>query len=312
MGSGKIRISLLLVGSLAIIAGIILGGVAALYHDLPPIRQLESYTPSAITRIYAADDQLLTELFTERRDPAALAEIPQFLITAVLAVEDRQFYDHPGVNLRAILRALITDLKAGGFVQGASTITQQLVKTLFLTHEKTLVRKLREALLAVQLERRYTKDEILTLYLNQIYLGSGAYGVGAAARIFFGKALDELTLGECALIAAMPRAPSRYSPQVNPELARQRRDLVLKQMAATGIVAPELARQAAAEPLTLAAVKPRIARAPYFTAYVSKTLEDQIGADLLYQGGLTITSTLNADLQQTADSALTHGLANLE
>ena len=312
MASGKVRITLLLFCTFGVIAGAVLGGSAALYHDLPPLRQLESYTPSAITRIYSADDVLLGELYTEKREPVPLSAIPDNLKAAIIVVEDRQFYRHPGVNIRGILRALYTDLKTGSFAQGASTITQQLVRTLFLTADKNVLRKIREALLAFQVERRYTKDEILTLYLNQIYLGSGAYGVGAAARIFFGKPLDELTLAECALIAAMPRAPSRYSPLVNPQLARKRRNLVLKQMAANGIISQDQFQQATAEPLQLAAATPRRLTAPYFTAHIRKALEEQIGGDLLYQGGLTVTTTLDYRLQQAAEAALAQGLAALE
>ncbi|MGD9354921.1 MAG: transglycosylase domain-containing protein, partial [Desulfobacterales bacterium] len=231
---------------------------------MPQIRSLESFKPSAVTRVFSSDHELLTEFFQEKRDPVPLEMIPSYLKMALLATEDRQFYQHVGVNLKAILRAVIKDILAGEFVEGASTITQQLAKTLFLTPRKTLVRKLREALLAFQLERRYTKDEILTFYLNQVYFGSGAYGVESAARIFFGKSVKVLNLAECALIAGMPKSPSRYSPLVNPDLAVKRRNIVLRQMADTGIITPAVYREASAELLPSMGRTSQTLKAPYF------------------------------------------------
>ncbi|MFZ0612222.1 MAG: transglycosylase domain-containing protein, partial [Desulfobacterales bacterium] len=198
--------------SCGLLCGLLIGAVFGLARDLPQIRSLESFKPAAVTRLYSVDRELLAEFFQEKRDPVPLETIPAYLKKALVATEDRQFYRHVGVNPKAILRAVIKDIWAGEFVEGASTITQQLAKTLFLTPEKSLPRKLKEVLLAFQLERRYTKDEILAFYLNQVYFGSGAYGVESAARIFFGKSARELSLAECALIAGMPKSPSRYSP----------------------------------------------------------------------------------------------------
>jgi len=175
-------------------------------------------------------------LFAEKRDPVTLKVIPEYLKKAIITTEDRNFYTHSGIDLKGIARAIIKDIWAGKFVEGASTITQQLAKTLFLNPKKTLVRKLKEAFLAFHLERRYTKDEILELYLNQVYFGSGAYGVESAARIFFNKSVKDLTLAECSLVSAMPKAPSKYSPLVNRDLAIKRRNIVLKQMLETGII----------------------------------------------------------------------------
>ena len=178
-----------LVTIFVLLAGALLGGMGggylALTHDLPQIRSLENFQPESVTRIYSSDKILLSELFSAKRDPVPLASIPSYLINATITTEDRKFYRHSGVDLKGVARAIIKDILAGGFVEGASTITQQLAKTLFLTPRKTLTRKLKEALLAFQLERRYTKSEILQLYLNQIYFGSGAYGVEAAAQIYF-------------------------------------------------------------------------------------------------------------------------------
>ncbi len=232
----KKNIAILLGLSFSAILGIMIGVFVALTHDLPQIRSLETFRPSSVTRIYSADKVLLAELFLEKRDPVPLNVIPDYLKKALIATEDRKFYQHSGIDLRAVLRAIIRDIRAGEFVEGASTITQQLAKTLFLTPRKTLLRKIREAFLAFQLERRYTKDEILELYLNQVYFGSGAYGVESAARIFFGKPAKDLGLAECALVAGMPKLPSRYSPLINKDLSIKRRNTVLKQMKETEII----------------------------------------------------------------------------
>ncbi len=295
-----------------IICGIITGAIFGLIHDLPQIRTLESFAPSAVTRIYSADRELLAELFIEKRDPVPLDIIPYYLKTALIATEDRKFYSHSGVDLKAILRAIIKDIWAGEFVEGASTITQQLAKTLFLTPKKTLVRKMKEAILAFQLERRYTKDEILELYLNQVYFGSGAYGVESAARIFFGKPVKALSLAESALIAGTPKSPSRYSPLVNRDLAIKRRNIVLKQMLDTGIVTEAAFKEASEEQPKLADQNMHPETAPYFVQYVKKFLEDTIGPARLYKGRLSVFTTLSVEMQLAAELAIRNGLVALE
>jgi penicillin-binding protein 1A len=297
---------------LALCMGAAMGAFLALIEDLPQIRALEDFKPSAVTRIYSVDGTLLTELFTEKRDPVPLSAIPQELKQALIAIEDRKFYTHSGVDLKGILRAVVHDIQAGGFVEGASTITQQLAKTLFLTPRKNLIRKLREAILAFQLERRYTKDELLELYLNQVYFGSGAYGVESAARIFFGKSATGLSLSQCALIAGMPKAPSRYSPLVDPKLAISRRNVVLRQMQATGLIDEATCRMAIAEPLALADRNEPQNNAPYFLDYIKTDLEATIGAGLLYKGGLRVYTTLSYPLQKAAEQAVNSGLLSLE
>jgi penicillin-binding protein 1A len=300
-----------------LIAGVVLGGVLfgaligvfiGLNRDLPQIRALEDFTPSSVSRIYSAEKQLLAEFYLEKRDPVPIDAIPQDLIAALLATEDRKFYRHSGMDLKAILRAVVKDIWAGEFVEGASTITQQLAKTLFLTPRKTLLRKMKEALLAFQLERRYTKEEILTLYLNQIYLGSGAYGVQSAARIYFDKNVEDLSLSESALIAGLPKSPSRYSPLINPELAERRRNLVLRQMRDLDIVSASEYRAASTAPLGVASQPTDSTQAPYFVDTVRRQLEDIIGPDQLYKGGLTIYTTLSHRMQQHAETALAAGL----
>ncbi len=296
---------------LGCISGASAGAYLALTHDLPQIKFLESYQPSAITRIYSSDQRLLDEIYIEKRDPVTLKAVPPMLVKALLATEDRRFYQHRGIALKGILRALAANLKTGRFAQGASTLTQQLAKTLFLTPRKTLTRKLKEAILALQLERRYTKNEILTLYLNQVYFGSGAWGVASAARIFFAKPLAKLTLAECALIAGMPKAPSAYSPLVNPELAIKRRNLVLKQMYDLHLIDAAAYQQAIAEPLHLAAKGNQDLKAPFFVNFVRQELERQLGHSRLYKAGLTVETTLDWKLQQAAEKAVATGLDNI-
>ncbi|MFO8048369.1 MAG: penicillin-binding protein 1A [Desulfosudaceae bacterium] len=306
------RIWLVMVLMAAACCGTAMGLFLAIAHDLPQIRQLENFSPSSVTRVYSADKVLLTEFFAEKREPVSFRDIPPELAAALVSTEDNRFYEHSGIDLKGIFRAAVTDLAAGEFVQGGSTITQQLAKTLFLTHQKTLLRKLKEALLAVQLERRYTKTEILTLYLNQVYFGSGAYGVKSAAKIFFGKAPDDLTIAECALLAGMPKSPSRFSPLVNSSLAVQRRNTVLRQMLNQDILTPEEYQAARKEPLQLAASGRNSTRAPYFIAYIRPFLEKVVGPERLHQGGLTVETTLSHSLQEHAEAALESGLADLE
>jgi len=306
----KALILFILVGG--IIFGVIAGAILAITSDFPQIRSLETYSPPAVTRIYSADKKVLAELFVEKRDPVLLKDIPCFLKEAIVATEDRSFYKHSGVDLKGIMRAVIKDILAGEFVEGASTITQQLAKTLFLTSRKTLVRKIKEAVLAFQLERRYTKDEILQMYLNQVYFGSGAYGVESAARIFFGKSAKDLSLSECALIAGMPRAPSRYSPLINKELALKRRNIILKQMKDTGIITASAYDEAVKEPVIAGKQSKKETGAGYFIEHVKASLEEVIGSSRLYKGGLTVYTTLSFKLQKAAEDAVANGLIALE
>ncbi len=306
----KIIVLLILIAGVA--AGVLAGAFFAFTRDLPQIQALETFRPQAVTRIYSVDKQLLAELYLEKRDPVPLDSIPSYLKAALIATEDRKFYTHSGIDLKGIARALIKDILAGEFVEGASTITQQLAKTLFLTSRKTMVRKIKEAILAFQLERRYTKDEILELYLNQVYFGSGAYGVKSAAEMFFNKPARDLSLAECALIAGMPKSPSRFSPLVNKDLALKRRNIVLKQMRTIGIISAKDQMQAEAQEIRIGNKSKKFARAPYFVEYVKKYLENVLGASKLYKGGLSIYTTLDSKLQSAAQKAVADGLLALE
>ncbi|WP_051327097.1 penicillin-binding protein 1A [Desulfatibacillum aliphaticivorans] len=307
----KSRIKKWLPLALTILLGAIAGSGIALYfglmHDLPEIQDLQSNKPLSITRVYSSDGVVLDQWYQERRDPAPLETIPIAIRQAIIATEDRNFYDHFGVDVKGLMRAVFRNIKALRAREGASTITQQTAKNHFLSPEKTLTRKLKEAVLALQLERRYTKDEILELYLNKIPFGSGAFGVQEAGRRFFGKELDELTLAECALIAGMPKAPSAYSPLANKEKAKWRRNVVLKQMLDVGDITQEQYEQAVSEPV-VAASRSGKDKAPYFTAQLRKQLGEELGESLLYQGGLEIHTSLNYRLQKFAEQAVRKGV----
>jgi penicillin-binding protein 1A len=314
MGKIQKRNALLVIFILlgGVVCGMIVGATIALTRDLPQIRSLESYKPAAITRIFSADEVLLAELYSEKRDPVPLQMVPEALKAALIATEDRNFYRHSGVDIKGILRAVLRNIWAGEYVEGASTLTQQLAKTLFLTTKKTLIRKIKEAFLAFQLERRYTKYEILEFYLNQVYFGSGAYGVESAARIFFEKSVKDLSLSECALIAGMPKAPSRYSPLVSKFLAEQRRNIVLRQMRNAGIINEAEYRQGIKEPIDLSKTKKGSLKAPYFVEYIKQSLEATVGASKFYREGLIVHTTLDSKLQGIAEQAVAIGLSALE
>ncbi|HVO83642.1 MAG TPA: penicillin-binding protein 1A [Syntrophobacteria bacterium] len=317
MNPKRIRnLKVLLIAVLVLVAGSVcgaaLGVFLALTRDLPSIRELESFRPSAATRLLSVEGKVIGEFFVEKRLPITLAEIPPYLKQAVIAIEDQNFYKHAGIDWQGIMRAGVKDLMAGRIVEGGSTITQQLAKLLFLDSERTMRRKWKEALLALQIERRYRKDEILTLYLNQIYLGSGTYGVEAAANVYFGKHVWELDLAECALIAGLSRAPSVYSPLVNPEKAMARRALVLKRLREADAITEDQYRLALDKPLGLAPPAGSGAGTLYFADYLRPQLEEELGANLLYRGGLTVQTTLRDNWQRIAEQALANGLTALE
>ncbi|WP_300667666.1 penicillin-binding protein 1A [Desulfoluna sp.] len=310
--SRRFVITLIAVLVIGTATGLMAGLFFGTTRDLPQIEALKSFKPSSVSRVYSADGVLLAEFYAEKRDPVPLAIVPTHLQNAIINTEDRNFYNHNGVDIKGIARAIVKDIIARNFVEGASTITQQLAKTLFLTREKSIDRKLKEAILAFQLERRYTKKEILELYLNQIYFGSGAYGVESASRIYFGKGVSELTLAECALLAGLPKSPSRYSPLVSPKKAIRRRDLVLKLLHKRHRITTRAYKAALAEPLALTGRRGRVHQAPYFIDYIKGELAGIVGLDRLYQEGLTIHTTLNLSLQHVGEASVTKNMARLE
>ena len=295
-----------------IIGGIMAGVFVSVLSGLPEIRTLENYQPFMATTVYSHDGRQIIQWFTERRSPVPLDQIPKILKQATIAVEDKHFFDHEGLDWFGILRAAIVNIKAGKILQGGSTITQQLSKVLFLTPEKSFDRKAKEALLAIQIERIYKKEEILGMYLNQIYYGSGAYGVQAAAQTFFEKDVWDLNLPECALIAGLPKAPSLYTPFFYPEKALRRRRHVLFRMLEEGLITHEEFKEAVDSPIGIVQREKALPAAPYFIEKVRQLLEREMGPNLLYRGGLQVYTTLDLEAQKMAEEALEKGLAELE
>ena len=233
-----------------------------------------------------------------------MSRIPLQLKQAALAVEDSNFYYHPGIDPKAIFRAFVRNMQAGRVVEGGSTITQQLSKTLFLSRERKLVRKIKEAILAIRMEIVFTKDEILEMYFNQIYYGHGSYGVEAAARTYFGKHVQDLTLDECAMLASLPKAPNNYSPYRNPDKAKKRRDHSLRRMAHLGFISTEEAEMASAMDFDLGEVTTMLNEAPYFVEYMRQFLEQTYGSTKLYNDGLKVFTTINIDYQKAAQKSI--------
>lgn len=295
-----------------LVAGLLAGAFFGIVHDLPQINRLKQFKPAAVTTVYSRDNRVITRFYIQQRYPVSIDQVPLYLIQALITTEDRDFYEHAGIHLKGILRAIIQDIRAGSFKQGASTLTQQLAKTLFLSPEKSIVRKIREAILSVQIERRYTKNEILELYLNLIYMGSGAYGVEAAARTYFDTSVSRLTLGQAALIAGLPKAPSIYSPLNRPDLARKRRRIVLQQMLKTGLIDQIHYNGAVAEPIAVEKQTAADARAPYFVAHLRNELKSVLDEEMLYSQGLAIHTTLDMDLQQQAETAVRRHMLLIE
>jgi penicillin-binding protein 1A len=300
--------------------GFVLGGLQSVRAVLPRDADLTKYRPLATTKIFSTERHkdgkvtytLLARIAKEDREPAPLHKIPRHLRNATIAIEDARFHYHRGVDPRGIVRAAWTNLRYHRIVQGASTITQQLVRNVWLSQERTLDRKLKEILLALQVERKFSKDEILQMYLNEIYYGHGAYGVQAASQLFFGKDVSELTLGESALLAGLPRAPSRYSPYDHPQGCKKRRKVVLRKMLEAGYITSQQRDEADNEQIQMRLKplrQPGVAalRAPYFTNLVIQQLceDENYGVDAVYKGGLRVYTTLDMRLQEIAERELT-------
>jgi penicillin-binding protein 1A len=306
------RLLILFFFSGAFFTGIVYAFIRSLIQDLPPPSVLERYDPPLSTRLYDLNKELLAEFYFERRRPVPLSKLPSHLISATLSLEDRRFYTHWGVDLRGVARATVRNLLAGRVVQGAGTITQQLSRNLFLTPEKTFTRKLKETFLALQIEKIYPKDKILEMYLNQIYYGHRAYGVEAAADIFFKKEVNELNLPEAALLAGISRSPAIYSPFNYPERALRRRTISLRTMVEMGAISRKEALRAENAPLSVASQPIPQSYAPYFVEEVRKTLDAQYGSDFVYRGGSRVYTTLDLNLQKVAERVLVEGLNDLE
>src|SRR5882762_9119964 len=280
--------------------------------SLPSVSHLARFDASEGTKVYDDNDELITEFHVERRIFVPLAQIPQALRGAIIATEDARFYSHYGVDPMGIARAVYQNFRRGRIVEGGSTITQQLAKVLFLTPDKSLERKLKEAVLAVELERRYSKDRILEMYMNQIYFGNGAYGVEAASRTYFGKSVNEISVKDAALLAGLPRAPSTYSPFDHPEAAKRRREVVLRRLVEYGALKDPDAKKLVRTDLGLIPPERRRTTGQYFLEFVQQTLEAKYGADMVFKGGLNVYTTLNPTMQLVAEQSLRDGLKALE
>ncbi|HXC61030.1 MAG TPA: PBP1A family penicillin-binding protein, partial [Nitrospiria bacterium] len=300
-------------GGLAILLSITVGLVIWIFSkDLPPIEALRAYQPSLISRVYGDDQRLLGQFYIEKRILVPLNQMPKELFQAVIATEDTRFYEHGGIDFLGILRAFLTNLESLKIRQGASTITQQLARSLFLSPERSFKRKVKEALLARKMEKALTKDEILEIYLNQIYFGHGAYGVQSAARTYFRKDVGELSLAECAFLAGLPRAPNDYSPYFNPEKAKQRQGVVLRRMTDEGFITEQQYRKAYQENLYFQKLERDQELAPYLMEYVRQYLIARYGESAVYRGGLNVYTTINLDMQHAAVKALRDGLREVD
>lgn len=279
-----------------------------IFSGLPPVYEMEEYTPSLTTKVFDRNQVLIHEFSIEKRSMVPLEDIPVDLQNAVVAMEDRDFFTHAGFSVKGILRALFHDIITGSAKQGASTLTQQLSRGVFLTQEKKIIRKIREIILAIQIEHQFSKREILQLYLNEIYLGSGAYGVKAAAKKYFNKELSELTTGEAALIVGLIPAPGRYNPFANPQLAKNRRDLVLDVMFQQNYISAEELQKAKEEPLPEKQPAPEHKPGQYFIEHIRRMLEPKYGMDVLWKAGLNIYTTIDIEQQALAEKIMNEKL----
>jgi len=311
----KKRISLIAKISI-VVAVFMLGAGAGAYHffarDLPGTARLENLEPSLKTQVYADDGSLIGELYAQNRMLIPLADIPAHLTDALIATEDRKFYSHWGVDIFGIIRAAMRNIAAGEIVEGASTITQQLARNLFVMFDVSISRKLKEAILAAKIERTYSKDEILEMYLNQIYFGAGAYGVEAAAREFFGKGVTELTIGESAMLVGLAKNPRDYSPHYHLDRAIMRRNIVLKAMVDYGVLDQADADTIAVSEVIIAQESSKGPFAAYFLEHVRRDLERKYGADRIYHDGLQVQTTLDPHLQRIAEDSLEARIVQIE
>ncbi len=281
-------------------------------QDLPSIATLKKYEPSQATRVYARDKRIIGQFFIERRVFVPLSKMPKPLLHAILSIEDARFYEHGGFDAIRMVRAALKNLEKRRFSEGASTITQQVARSLFLTPERTLTRKVRELLLAYRMEQMLKKDEILEIYLNQIYFGHGAYGVQAASRTYFGKDVGKLSLAEAAFMAGLPKSPNAYSPYHNPDKVKVRQGVVLKRMVDEGFITEKQYHAAYRQDLLFQKLHSDEDLAPHFLEQVRQDLIAKYGYNTLYKGGLNVYTTLDVGMQRIANRAIQAGLRDLD
>lgn len=297
----------------SITLGSLFGFFLSYLNQLPELGQVEKFQPNIPSVVYSSDGQPVEEFAVEKRVLLhSINEISPNFRNAIIAVEDAHFFEHSGVDPWGILRALYVNLKTGRVVEGGSTLTQQLAKMLFLRPEKTIQRKIQEAMLAVQLERHYTKDELFVFYCNQIYLGHGVYGVQAASKYYFGKSAQDLTLDEGALLAALPKAPQEFSPYLHPDRALDRRNHALSRMLEEKFITRKQFDDAVAKPIKVKQILPRKLVAPYYTEEIRQYLEQKYGYAGIYQNGLQVHSTLDVNMQKAAELALDRGVRRID
>src|SRR5437660_4891087 len=280
--------------------------------DLPQVEELERYRPSSVTELYDGQGRVIGTFALQRRVIAAYDDYPEVLRNALVSIEDKDFYRHSGINIWRIVGAAYRDIESGGKVQGASTLTMQLARNLFLSPDRSFYRKVQEALLAIQIERRFTKPQIFTLYANQIFLGHGAYGYEAASQYYFSKPARQLKLEEAALLAGLPKAPQYYSPITHPERAIKRRNLVLNAMLEDGKITAAQAADTKNKPIVLNLQKDPNSLAPHYVEEIRRYLEAKYGSDQVHEGGLRVYTSLDMDLQKSGRQALLDGLAAYE
>ncbi len=312
---GRKLVGLVLFGLLVLLSAAVgaTSGLLLVYStDLPQVEELERYRPSSVTELYDGQGRVIGTFALQRRVIASYDDYPEVLRNALVSIEDKDFYRHSGINIWRIVGAAYRDIESGGKVQGASTLTMQLARNLFLSPDRSFYRKVQEALLAIQIERRFTKPQIFTLYANQIFLGHGAYGFEAASEYYFSKPARQLKLEEAALLAGLPKAPQYYSPITHPERAVKRRNLVLNAMLEDGKITATQAADAKSKPIPLNLQKDPNSLAPHYVEEIRRYLEAKYGSDQVHEGGLRVYTSLDMDLQKAAHKALLDGLAAYE
>ena len=307
---GRLAFGVLLL--IAITVGALAGSLLVYSTDLPQIGELERYRPAAITELYDDQGRVIGSFALQRRIIANYEDFPPILRDAVLSIEDKDFEKHWGIDIERAFGALYADIKSGGKVQGASTLTMQLARNLFLSTDRTASRKIQEIMLSIQIERRFTKHQIFAMYGNQIYLGHGVYGFAAGSQYYFNKPMKDLTVEEAALLAALPKSGIVYSPINNPQNALKRRNLVINALLEDGKITAEKAAEAKAKPIELNIRPADNSVAPYFVEEVRQYLEKKYGSDEVHQNGLRVYTTLNLDWQRAANKAAMDGLAAYE
>src|ERR1700726_2813725 len=313
--AGRKLVGRVLFGLLVLVSALVgaTAGLLLVYTtDLPQVEALEAYRPSSITELYDDHERVIGSFALQRRVVAGYDDFAPVLRDALVSIEDKDFYRHSGINFWRIVGAAYRDLESGGKVQGASTLTMQLARNLFLSPDRSFHRKVQEVMLAIQIERRFTKPQIFTLYANQIFLGHGVYGFEAASEYYFGKPAKQLTLDEAALLAGLPKAPGLYSPINHPDRATRRRNLVINSMLEDGKITARQAVEARNEPIVLHLHQDPNSLAPYFVEEIRRYLENKYGSDQVHEGGLRVYTSLDMDLQKSARQALLDGLAAYE